>query len=812
MAKCASVAGASALAVMMATAATAATAQETAPALPPEQPGSGPVAGGLTGEIVVTARRREESVQTVPISIAVVGGETIEELGLQTTGDLQRLVPGVILNGAGSMSNSTYTIRGQGKAVTGPGLLSVVTYVNDVPLPPIGSFAPVFDLQNVQILKGPQGTLFGRNTTGGAVLVNTRAPSYDFNGYVQADVGNYDKHSFQGAVNVPLVADRLAVRLAADIARRDGFTRNITTGDRQDDLHMDALRASILFEPTDWITNSLVVDYTRIETNAQAYFPVRVLRPDLQPLVDAQRALGERVVQTSVDPFDNQTFWGLSNTTTLDFGGVTLKNIFGYRYTKVNNLQNAVGLPTAPLPNLGPGLAAIGVIPGQPGTLITTRNKSVSEQFTDEIQLSGSLFEDRLSWLVGAFYLKARPAGVNYLVLDLFRPTPPSPTTAAIINGALGGVYPVGSLSDTLYGDESKALFASLAYSLDRLLPALDGVTLNAGFRYTWDEPSICSNSRASISLATGDTIVPPYAGLAECRADTGSRFGRASFDRSAQSDAPTYTLGVDYEATDDIFFYFTTRRGYRAGGLNAPDLAPVLSDFQTFDPQTVTDYELGARTNWRIGEWSGRFNITGFIGHFDDLQLLATGITANSGLPGVDSTNAPAGSALQINAGTATSKGIELDGNISPMRGLSFSFAGAYLSQKFDRLEAPTILLPFFNSPNGFTGAPKWSYSLAADYGFDVANVGYVSLHGDLYYIDEYLQGPVLLPSYHLINLNARISDLRGMPISLTAYVDNLTDHQYVQNIILSNTSFGINSGSYAPPRTYGLRVRYDF
>lgn len=793
----------SALALTTATVAIAQDAPPSAPAPAAEQ-------GDTSGEIVVTARRRAEAAQTVPVSITAVGGKAIESLGLQTTADLQRLVPGVILNGAGSMSNTTYTIRGQGKAVTGPGLPSVITYMNEVPLPPIGSFTPTFDLDNVQVLKGPQGTLFGRNTTGGAVLVYSRAPSYTFGGYGQVDLGNYNKHSFQGAVNVPIIDDRLAVRLAADIERNKGFTRNVSTGHRQDDLHMDALRGSILFEPTDWIKNTLVIDYTRIENHAQAYFPVVVLNPALQPLVDSLRGLGRRVAMSSVDPFDNETFWGISNTTALDFGAVSLKNIFGYRYTKVDNLQNAVGLPAAPLPNLG--LGALGVIPGQLGTLITTRNKSVSEQFSDELQLSGSLLDDRLTWLVGGFYLKARPAGVNYLVLDLFRPTPPTPTTSAIVNGALGGIWPVGSLSDTLYGDESHAVFGNLSYSVGGLIPALEGVTLNGGFRYTWDKQSICSNGRASIALATGETTVPPYAGLSECRADTGSPFGRASFNRSAKFKAPTYTLGIDYKASDDIFFYFTTRRGYRAGGLNAPVLAPILSEFQTFDPQTVTDYEIGTHTKFRSGGWSGHFNIAAFISHFDKLQLQATGITASSGLPGVDSTNAPAGSALQINAGTATSKGFEFDGGISPMQGLQFSFAGAHLKQKFDRLEAPAILTPFFNSPGGFTGAPKWSYQFAADYSFELGDIGQVSLHGDYYHIDNYLQGPVRLPGYHLISLNAQVSKVSGLPITVTGYVDNLTNHQYIQNIILSSTSFGINSGSYAPPRTYGVRLRYDF
>ncbi|WCP14005.1 Vitamin B12 transporter BtuB [Sphingobium sp. AntQ-1] len=795
-----------AVSVIAMTVSSAAHAQGTPPAA--EQSAIG--MDDMTRDIVVTARRKAESAQTVPVSITAVGGEDIQKLGLQTTADLQRLVPGVILNGAGSMSNTTYTIRGQGKAVTGPGLPSVITYLNEVPLPPIGSFTPTFDLDNVQVLKGPQGTLFGRNTTGGAVLVYTRTPSYDFEGYAQIDVGNYNKHSVQGAVNIPIIADKLAIRIAGDRGRNKGFTPNISTGKRQDNLHMDTLRASILFEPTDTIKNVLIVDYTRIETNAQGYFPVVVLRPDLQPLVDSLRALGRRTAASTVDPFDNETFWGLSNTTSVDIGAVTIKNIFGYRYTNVDNLQNAIGLPAAPLPNLGPGLAALGLVPGQPGTLITTRNHSVSEQYTNELQISGSLFNDRLSWLAGGFYLKAQPAGVNYLVLDLFRPTPPTPTTQAIVNGALGGVWPVGSLSDTLYGDQSHALFANLSYALDDM--GLHGVTLNGGFRYTWDKQSICSNSRVSVALATGETIAQPYSGLAACRADTGSRFGRASFEGSARSKAPTWTLGVDYKASDDIFLYFTNRRGYRAGGLNAPVLAPVLSAFQTFDPQTVTDYEVGVHSKFRSGSWTGHFNIAAFISHFDKLQLQATGITAGSGLPGLDSTNAPAGSALQINAGTATSKGFEFDGHISPTPGLRLSFAGAHLRQKFDRLEAPAILAPFFHSPGGFTGAPKWSYQFAADYEFDLGDFGRMALHGDYYHIDQYLQGPVRLPSYSLISLNAQVSNLQGLPITVTAYVDNLTNRQYIQNIIISATSFGINSGSYAPPRTYGVRVRYDF
>jgi iron complex outermembrane recepter protein len=166
----------------------------------------------VLGEIIVTARRKEENSQTVPVSVTVVGANTLAQQDIETTNDLQRLVPGTILNGAGSLSNSTYTIRGQGKSVTGPGLPSVITYLNEVPLPSIGSYAPLFDVQAVQVLKGPQGTLFGRNTTGGAVLVYSVPPSMEFGGYGQVDFGNFNKHSVQGAVNLPVIDGKLAIR------------------------------------------------------------------------------------------------------------------------------------------------------------------------------------------------------------------------------------------------------------------------------------------------------------------------------------------------------------------------------------------------------------------------------------------------------------------------------------------------------------------------------------------------------------------------------------------------------------------------
>jgi iron complex outermembrane recepter protein len=771
-------------------------------------------------EVLVTARRKNENAQTVPVSVSVLDAKTLAEQGIETTNDLQRLVPGVILNGAGSISNTTYTIRGQGKAVTGQGLPSVITYVNEVPLPSLGSYAPTFDVDNVQVLKGPQGTLFGRNTTGGALLVYSTPATYNFNGYVQADFGDYNKHYFQGAINIPLVSDKLAIRIAGDIERRQGYAQNITTGQDQDNVDTSAVRVTILAQPTDRIKNVTVLDYTQFVTHASAYFPFQVADPAATPALAAAvadiYALGKRTVAT-VGPWpqDNDAYWGAANTTTIDLGVAKFKNIFGYRNTRIHYAQNSDGLATAPLPELGPQLDAIGFVAGQPGVLLkTVENLTHMEQFSDEIQFSGDALDKSLSWLVGAFYLDGRPDGANDFALDIFRPTPASATTTFVANNFLNGASPAGSLADTFYSDSSRAVFGNVSYDLGKLSTVAEGLKLNAGYRYTTDRESLCSNGRSAISLATGTLLVPAYGSLDECRAAGASAYGPASFSGSAKFNASTYTAGLDYELNEAAFLYFTTRRGYRAGGLNTPAMAPSLADFQTFKPQTLTDYEIGAHTKWNLDGWRGRFNIAAFTGKFSQLQQQVTGIVAGGpNVPAdVNASNAPTNTALEINAGTATVQGIEFDGSVSPFKALNISYGGSYLNEHYDTLSPPGVLAPLFASSN-FTGAPRWSFQGAVQYYLPVNSaIGAVSLNANYYYLGKEYQGSVLLPQYSLTSLGVDWNAVNGGPLSVRFYVDNVFDKLYVQNVLLSNASFGVFTGNYGPPRMYGVRLRYDF
>ncbi|HUD93921.1 TonB-dependent receptor plug domain-containing protein, partial [Sphingobium sp.] len=169
--------------------------------------------------IIVTARRRAEDVSKVPIAISAFSGEQLQERGISNTLDLVKITPGLNIQGAGGKTNPFIVIRGQSKAVTGNGSPGVLTYMNDVPLPIYGSLIQSYDMENIQVLKGPQGTLFGRNSIGGAVLTVTKTPTYNFEGYGLVDIGQYDNLNVEGAINVPIIEDKVAIRVATQFGR-----------------------------------------------------------------------------------------------------------------------------------------------------------------------------------------------------------------------------------------------------------------------------------------------------------------------------------------------------------------------------------------------------------------------------------------------------------------------------------------------------------------------------------------------------------------------------------------------------------------
>jgi iron complex outermembrane receptor protein len=220
-------------------------------------------------EIIVTARKREESLQQVPVAVTAITSDQLREQSIKEAFDLPFHAPGLMLrSGSGTRQVVDFFIRGQGP--TAGSAPAVVVYFADAPVQPfqpngsLGDNGQFFDLADIQVLKGPQGTLFGRSTTGGAVLYSPARPTNDFEASIDASAGNLGYQEFNGFVNVPLFGDKLAMRISANSVRRNGFTTSIVTGQQLDDRHRDSFRVGLSFKPTEWLSNYLMFQDTRV--------------------------------------------------------------------------------------------------------------------------------------------------------------------------------------------------------------------------------------------------------------------------------------------------------------------------------------------------------------------------------------------------------------------------------------------------------------------------------------------------------------------------------------------------------------------
>ena len=867
---------ASAAAMTVAVCAPAAFAETAAPAAPAAE-----TTDAAGGTIIVTARRKSESIQTVPVAITAFSSAKLDQANVMSTTDLQKMTPGVVFSGAGAVTNTTFTIRGQGKFVIGGSLPSVISYFNEVPLGSWGAVLPSFDTANIQVLKGPQGTLFGRNTTGGAVLVYSAAPTYKMGGYVQGTAGSYNWKGIEGAINLPIIDGKLAVRLAGQIARRDGYTNVVDThnpgsptnpgpgpngtgpaflpytplgaGSAMDNLNSNAFRVSVLFEPTDYIKNTLVYDELENHSNGTGTLPngfLPVSAPNSQyvgtgtsyaglaflttggpgsgwpncysnnPNCNVTAAIAQQLKagpRVSFNPYpfpEVDKIWGLSNTTKITLGDVVIKNIFGIRSDNILNSSHTDGLPFV---------------------LEDVSDVRSDRQITDELQIHGNLLNKQLEWLAGAFYLTNTMPGASGLAFDAYRnpdwyPTPGTPTpntpTVVYIPGqtpplgtplsALLGPYNPGSANENaLFKDQSKAIFGQLIYHFK---DNLEGLSLNGSMRYTWDAEQACS--------ATIAYTAPSFNGFDACVATAGTAYN------SSKSHKLTWQAGADYKVNKDVFVYIVGREGYRSGGLNTPNFqtpGSLLAQFQTYQPQSILDVEIGAKTHWNVDGVRGGFNIAAFHSDFTNLQRPIAGLPASLNLCGcaVGAAENPSNTTFYFNGKGATTQGVEFDAFVSPTPDLTLSVSGSYLDWKIDKFSLPADFLANLAAVTGstatgdtlvagalgFENAPKWSYTLGFDYHLPIdSNVGKFYVHADHYWVDTYYVGVTALGKYSVQNFSIDVKNVGGLPLTATAFVQNAFNHTYLTSATLSGATPGFATVSYGSPRMFGFKMRYDF
>lgn len=787
-------------------------------------------------EVTVTARRREENAQDIPVSVTAVSSEDLYRESVSEIDDLTSSIPGVNFTASGGANNTVFSIRGRSRGVFGNALPAVTAYVNEVPLSTWGGNIPTYDMASVQVLKGPQGTLFGRNSTAGAVLVTTQAPEKEFGGQVAVKVGDYNTQVLEAAINLPVVEDNLFVRIAGQVEERDGHTKDMVRPNADDYGNRDRenLRISVLWEPTDSISNLTIYENNKTDERAVPTSPVGyeldnpfsavnvtpyyaggpfvaptgpsfpnlgsgyIIDPtnptnlipcngdpscDVNAMKARQDAAGVRKSWQDVDASLEQELTSWGNITTVDFDSFTLKNIFGYREVYTYSISDIDG-------SIFPMIGADNVV----------NNK----QYSNELQISGEALDNALNYIGGLFWLKSEPNGENRLALQLFAQSgiPMTSTFPTPFNGASG--------PGDFYTDTSKAIFGQVSLDLNHFNAELEGLSVDIGLRHTKDKTENCPVGATN--------LVDPISDGSEC-----------TESRSAEFSKTSYNLGLNYQLTDDVLLYAVTRTGYRAGGVNSPNLGGTLTDFQEFEPETVQDFELGIKSDWTIGDINGRLNASIFRSEYEGVHYALP--TANIGqfidVDGDgDDTNNPSGGLFYDNAGDATVDGIELELIVQLTEGLELALGGSYLDKSFEpdiTLPSNWVALVSSGVPIAsdedieafvFLGAPDWSYTASLDYTLPVsASLGEVVVSADYFKIsDIHYGGTVFAPSYELIDIRVDWLGIMGSSFDAAIFVNNVTDEEAMLGPSSSSPGLGFNSAIYNDPRMWGASVRYTF
>lgn len=565
---------ASAIALMAAPAVQAQAQPEPAAAAEPED---GPVA---LDEIVVTAQRREANLQDVPFSIMAFSGEQLQKENIQDATDLFAQVPSAYFMSSSSKTYSVIGIRGLTTLLSAPAAdLPVAFFADDIYYSSAGDMSlSLYDIEHVEVLRGPQGTLFGRNVTGGAVSVTSRKPQYDEAASVSVGIGNFGLIQTDGFVNGVLIEDRLAGRIAFTTRRNNGPIRNETRDTRLGSESLGSVRASLRFDPTDDLRIGFTVDYTNDEGNGNAArlenFDSSLIPPlSNDPFVSNQgsstayrRNLGGAIVRID---------WSTP------FGDVT--SVTGFRRNTAHQERDIDGTPLVVY-----------------GNEETVNNR----QFTQEVRLA-SPTDGWFSYVVGAFYMDAR----NYRRTDYY--TNPIPGSIAAGSLAAYGPYPLLNTRAQDANIRSAAVFGEMNFKL------FDKFTLEIGGRYTRDD----KEGTTFINGSPSPFFFSPAAS------------GPYVIDFKGNWDAFTPKATLKYAFNDDVNVYATVAKGFKGGGFTE-SLTTAAGLAAAFNPENTINYEAGIKSQWFNNRAS--LNVSVFRQDTTDLQtqLFLNGINqfANAG------------------------------------------------------------------------------------------------------------------------------------------------------------------------------------
>jgi iron complex outermembrane receptor protein len=725
-------------------------------------------------EVVVTARRREERLQDVPVAVTALSASRLAETNIQSLSEVQRLVPSMTITGVnGRATAGAVTLRGQRQAdqtiTFDP---SVGVYLNEVYIPrPQGVDTAAFDLSSIQVLKGPQGTLFGRNTTGGAVLMTTRGPGTEFGGYVRPYIETPIGAGVQGAVDLPLT-DWASLRLAGNYQWRRGYTKVVNLGQRQDDRNRWSGRATLDLHPNDAFKSVTVISGFKLNENGVAIFPL-VYNPGLsgsaavtntvralgypQAFADTQ-ALGWHETALSTPGKSLAETFSISNATTYHINDrLLLKNIIGYGTIKSSDIQDQDGTPANVIVN-GPSLASM-------------------KNFSEELQLQGS--GKNYDWVMGVYSFVE--SGYDLVYTYTFK----LPLVGSYTNNYFWG------------RNASKSAFAHGSYTL----PFENRTRVFGGLRYTEDTREVDFRNRAV--SATG-AITCSVAGVAPAPAE-------CSLRKSVDFHALTWDVGVDYQPMQDTLLYGTISRGYRSGGWNGRASSVPTQD--PYRPEKIINYEIGAKTEFGLGRTRAGFNAALYYSDYKDIQR---SIVRGIDLPGGTRTTVT----LFVNAASATIKGGEFEGWIRPIDNLTLRARYSYTRARYKdflTFNPATGRNNLDASGNKFAGVAPNQGGVGVDWDIASTENGSFRLTADASYADPFELNDLNVPGAHtdanlLVDSSLVWNNPMGKRMTATLYVKNMFNAHYIVGGTALGAALEINNAFHGAPRVVGVSLNVPF
>ena len=751
----------------------------------------------LLSEVVVTSRRREETALEVPIPISVLSGTTVDQAGAFTVNRVKELIPSVQLYSS-NPRNTGINIRGIGSpfGLTNDGLdPGVGFYVDGVYYArPAAATLDFIDIQQIEVLRGPQGTLFGKNTTAGAFNITTRKPSFTPGADLELSYGNYGFIQAKSSVTGPL-GKKFATRVSFSGTQRDGVIQNVATGKWINDINNLGGRVQLLFKPSDNFSINLAADATNqqpdgyaqvvagvVQTKRAAYRQFNSIIADLNYKLPSDNAFDRKIDHDTPWRSGNQ-LGGVSLNLDWKVGPGTLTSTSAWRYWnwRPSNDRDFTGLQA----------------------LAKSQNPAEHRNWSQEIRYAGQ-FSQRLSGIIGLFYInqEVKIHGTEESGNAQWRFSQSSTSNLWKTPGLFEGY---GIATEASIKSTSAAVFANVDWEI------IDGLHFQPGVRYNYDKKDVVYDRVAYGGLQTTD---PALIALKN------SVYTSQSYTSAADETNFTYNLTLAYKANDRFNGFASYSTSYKPVGVNVAGLPTIsgqpATDLAVIKPEDVKHIEIGLKSA-PIDALT--VNLTF---HNTDIKDYQTNVQS----PELGVNRGYIANAEKVNV-----KGVELDANLKAGNNFTFYASGAYTDAKYVRftnaplpleetgLTVDGVQVAFKDISGGvLPGVSKWASSIGGEFTKDVnffRQSGKFFVAVDTYYRSSFSSSPspsqfLNIDGYALVN--ARLGFRTTPGTSITIWSRNLANKDYYEQLLVAGGNAGHYAGVLGDPRTYGITIKHVF